>query len=63
MTSIYLLLFDSDPTESGKKEIESYLLNIKNNNILTKDDKLNLKLKPIKTDNAQFICWIISLKI
>lgn len=58
MTSIYLLLkalYDSNPMQSDKEEIESYLFNTKNNNILAKDDKLKLKLKPIKTDNIQFI--------
>lgn len=57
MTSIYLLLkalFDSNPMESDREELESYLFNTKNNNILAKDDKLKLKLKPIKTDNIQF---------
>lgn len=58
MTSIYLLLkalYDSNPIESDKEEIESYLFNIKNNNILARDNKLKLKLKPIKTDNIQFV--------
>lgn len=58
MTSIYLLLkalYDSNPMESDKEEIESYLFNVKNNCILAKDNKLKLKLKPIKTDNIQFI--------
>ena len=58
MTSIYLLLkalYDSNPIESDKEEIEGYLFNIKNHNILAKDNKLKLKLKPIKTDNIQFI--------
>lgn len=58
MTSIYLLLkalYDSDPMESDKELIESYLFNIKNNNILARDNKLKLKLKPIKTDNIQFV--------
>ena len=58
MTSIYLLLkalYDSNPNENEKEELERLLFNIKNNKILAKDDKLKLKLKPIKTDNIQFV--------
>lgn len=58
MTSVYLFLkalFDKCKSDSTKEEIEGYLYNSSQNHEYDKDEKSKLKLKPIKTDNEQFL--------
>lgn len=57
-TSIYLLLkalYDSCNMESIKEEIESLLFNKSAAKEFGKEEKYKLKLKPIKSDNEQFL--------
>lgn len=57
MTSIYLLLkalYDKDD-ESDKKEIKALLFNESASHDFNNQEKSKLKLKPIKTDNEQFM--------
>lgn len=58
MTSVYLLLkalYDNVTDESTKDELTSLLFNASGSRTYGKDDKNKLKLKPIKSDNEQFL--------
>lgn len=58
ITTIFLLLkalYDTSTNENIKKEIEDILFNIDKYNDLKLNDQTKIKLKPIKSDNAQFM--------
>lgn len=58
MTSIYLLLkalYDHCTNGSAKEELEALLFNNSSSREFNKDEKSKLKLKPIKSDNEQFV--------
>ena len=59
MTTIYLLLkalYDFTDDENDKKDLCDILFNSNSESkILAKDDKLKLKLKPIKSDNKELL--------
>lgn len=58
MTSVYLLLkalYDLAEDETVKDELASLLFNTSGSRVYGKDDKNKLKLKPIKSDNEQFL--------
>lgn len=58
MTSIYLLLkalYDKTLDESTKEELNDLLFNSSSSHDFDKYDKNKLKLKPIKSDNEQFV--------
>ena len=59
MTSIYLLLkalYDNcNSDDSVKEELEGLLFNNSSSREFSKEDKNKLKLKPIKSDNEQFL--------
>lgn len=58
ITTLFLLLkalLDSAEDENVKKEIEEILFNIDKYNDLKLTDQTKIKLKPIKTDNDQFM--------
>lgn len=58
MTSIYLLLkalYDKTTDESTKEELNGLLFNSSSSHDFDKYDKNKLKLKPIKSDNEQFV--------
>lgn len=57
MTSIYLLLkalYDKG-NDSDKEELEGLLFNVSNSREFNNQEKNKLKLKPIKSDNEQFL--------
>ena len=58
MTSIYLLLkamYDLAENVDLKEQLEGLIYNLSQNKEFGKDEKNKLKLKPIKTDNEQFM--------
>ena len=58
MTSIYLMLkalYDKASDDSDKEEIDGLLFNKSSSHDFDKQEKNKLKLKPIKTDNEQFL--------
>ncbi|MDE6473708.1 MAG: DUF262 domain-containing HNH endonuclease family protein [Clostridia bacterium] len=58
MTSIYLLLkalYDLAEKDEDKSKLEGLLYNYSNGRVFSVEDKNKLKLKPIKTDNEQFL--------
>lgn len=58
MTSIYLLLkslYDLAEKEEDKSKLEGLIYNYSNGRVFSVEDKNKLKLKPIKTDNEQFL--------
>ena len=59
MTTVYLLLkalYDSTTDEVDKEDLKGILFNSNSDSKkLARDDKLKLKLKPIKTDNKEFL--------
>ncbi len=58
MTSIYLLLkalYDLAEKEDDKSKLEGLIYNYSNSKAFSIEDKNKLKLKPIKTDNEQFL--------
>lgn len=64
-TSIYLLLkalYDLADKEEDKSELEGYIFNSSSSKNYSVEDKNKLKLKPIKSDNEQFI-YLMSNKL
>ena len=58
MTSIYLLLkalYDLADNETVKESLEDLIFNWSSTKEFSKDEKSKLKLKPIKSDNEQFL--------
>lgn len=58
MTSIYLLLkalYDIAEKDEDKSKLEGLIYNYSNGRVFSIEDKNKLKLKPIKTDNEQFL--------
>lgn len=58
MTSIYLLLkalYDLAEKDEDKSKLEGLIYNYSNGRVFSVEDKNKLKLKPIKTDNEQFL--------
>ncbi len=57
MTSIYLLLkaLYDNTDDTNKKELEGLLFNNSSSHNFDKQEKNKLKLKPIKSDNEQFL--------
>lgn len=58
MTSVYLLLkalYDLAEKEDDKAKLEGLIYNYSSGKLFSLEDKNKLKLKPIKTDNEQFL--------